>query len=292
VHACVTRITVLNEYLRDTLGLFFPIDPWRRSPALGGDGGRPVPQAPSAYATARCANEECAGADRGASPTAKVIHTFALRGPESRPRGYDLTGCFVGLPRGPWELLITQVTLKLLGGMSPEGDLGPRVCPSSRRCAAAVDTVILTIQSGIPVARIELLDEPQMEAINKYSKLDYKVAQPFSSKFHGTNNGVSWIGEGSAGQGHCRGPMVAGDFRWASAQEERNNCGRRGSDAYLRRAGRCVAARRVGDAMSCVPDFGGSPDCIGETKAIWPSRRSRRALAGHVGDGNLFISSS
>ena len=83
----------------------------------------------------------------------------------------------------------------------------------------AVNTVILTIQSGIPVARIELLDEGQIEAINKYSKLDYKIAPTLFFEFHGTAAGVAEQAEAVEAIANEHG---GADFRWATTPEERS----------------------------------------------------------------------
>src|SRR3546814_16763642 len=97
--------------------------------------------------------------------------------------GYDLTRLFVG-SEGTLGV-ITEVQLRLYG--IPES-IAAAVC-SFDSLAGAVDTVIVTIQSGIPVARIELLDELQVKAINDYAKLDYPVKPPLFFDFHGTDAG-------------------------------------------------------------------------------------------------------
>ena len=98
--------------------------------------------------------------------------------------GYDLTRLFVG-SEGTLGV-ITEVTLRL--HPIPEA-MSSAVCafPS---LADAVNTVIMTIQSGVPVARIELLDSVQMNACNRFSKLDYTVSPTLFFEFHGTERGV------------------------------------------------------------------------------------------------------
>src|SRR6195256_7089330 len=81
----------------------------------------------------------------------------------------------------------------------------------------AVDTVILTIQNGVPVARIELLDEAQIDAINKYSKLDHKIAPTLFFEFHGTTAGVA---EQVTLVKQITSEYGGDDFRWAATQEE------------------------------------------------------------------------
>ena len=270
VEAGVTR-KQLNEYLRDT-GLFFPIDP-------GADaslGGMAATRASGTNALRYGTMRENVLALTVVLPDGKVIHTS--RRARKSAAGYDLTRLFVG-SEGTLGV-ITEVTLKLYG--IPEA-ISAAVCafPS---IAAAVDTVILTIQSGIPVARIELLDEPQMEAINKYSKLDYKVAPTLFFEFNGTKNGVAEQVELVRG---IAGEYGGDDFRWATAQEERNKLWQARHDAYY--AALALRPGSKGWATDvCVP-ISRLADCIGETKADLAKSSIPSALAGHVGDGNFHL---
>jgi D-lactate dehydrogenase (cytochrome) len=132
--------------------------------------------------------------------------------------------------------------------------------------------VILTIQSGIPVARIELLDEPQMDAINKYSKLDHKVAPTLFFEFHGTTAGVAEQVElvKDIAAEHTAATISAG----RRAQEERSKLWQARHDAYYA-ALALRPARRAGRPMSACRSRG-SPNASPRRKSISRSRRSRR----------------
>jgi D-lactate dehydrogenase (cytochrome) len=270
VEAGVTR-KQLNEYLRDT-GLFFPIDP-------GADaslGGMSATRASGTNAVRYGTMRENVLALTVVLPDGRVIQTS--RRARKSAAGYDLTRLFVG-SEGTLGV-ITEVTVRLYG--IPEA-ISAAVC-AFPTIDDAVNTVILTIQSGIPVARIELLDEAQMEAINKYSKLDHKVAPTLFFEFHGTTAGVA---EQVEMVKQVAGEYGGDDFRWASNQEERSKLWQARHDAYY--AALALRPGSKGWATDvCVP-ISRLAQCIAETKADLAQSSIPSALAGHVGDGNFHL---
>jgi D-lactate dehydrogenase (cytochrome) len=192
--------------------------------------------------------------------------------------GYDLTRLFVG-SEGTLGV-ITEVTLRLYG--IPE-TITAAVCPFPT-IENAVDTVIQAIQSQIPVARIELLDDIQLDAVNKYSKLNYKVAPTLFFEFHGSARGV----EEQVAQVEALAAENGGtDFRWATTPEERSKLWQARHDAYY--AALALKPGSKGWATDvCVP-ISRLAECISETKKELIQSFVPSALVGHVGDGNFHL---
>jgi D-lactate dehydrogenase (cytochrome) len=270
VEAGVTR-KQLNEYLRDT-GLFFPIDP-------GADaslGGMAATRASGTNAVRYGTMRENVLSLTVVLADGRVIRT-ASRARKSAA-GYDLTRLFVG-SEGTLGV-ITEVTIRLYG--IPEA-ISAAVC-AFPTIAAAVDTVILTIQSGVPVARIELLDEAQIDAINKFSKLNHRIAPTLFFEFHGSPAGVAEQVESVKA---IAGEQGGDDFRWATTSEERSKLWQARHDAYY-----AALALRPGSkgwpTDVCVP-ISRLAECIAETKRDLAESSIPSALAGHVGDGNFHL---
>lgn len=261
----------LNEYLRDT-GLFFPIDPGADASLGGMTATRASGTNAVRYGTMRenVLSLEVVMAD------GRVIRT--ARRSKKTSAGYDLTRLFVG-SEGTLGV-ITEVTLRLYG--IPEA-MSAAVC-SFPDMESAVNTVILTIQSGVPVARIELLDDVQMDACNKYSGLDYPVQPTLFFEFHGSERSV--VEQVEQVQG-IAGDFGASEFKWAQKPEDRSKLWQARHDAYY--AGIALRPGAKGIATDvCVP-ISKLAECILETQKDIAESGLIAPIVGHVGDGNFHL---
>ncbi len=270
VEAGVTR-KQLNRHLHDS-GLFFPIDP-------GADaslGGMAATRASGTNAVRYGTMRENVLALTVVLADGRVIRT--ARRARKSAAGYDLTRLFVG-SEGTLGV-ITEVTLRLYG--VPEAvSVAVSAFPT---IDDAVNTVILTIQSGVPVARIELLDELTVEAVNAYSGLDNAVAPTLFFEFHGTEAGVAEPAETVQA---IAADFGAGDFRWTTKTEERNKLWQARHDAYF--ATLALAPGKQGIATDvCVP-ISRLAECIAETRKDLEASSVVAPLVGHVGDGNFHL---
>jgi len=270
VQAGVTR-KQLNRHLHET-GLFFPIDPG----ADASIGGMAATRASGTNAVRYGTMRENVLGLTVVLADGRIIRTGGRSRKSSA--GYDLTRLFVG-SEGTLGL-ITEIQLRLHG--IPEA-ISSAVC-SFRSLEGAVSSVITTIQSGIPVARVELLDDVMMDAVNRYSKLDYPVQPTLFFEFHGSESGV-------AEQTQCVGDITrehgGGDFRWAVRTEERNKLWQARHDAYY-----AAIALRPGakgwPTDVCVP-ISRLSESILETKRDIDAAGLLAPILGHVGDGNYHL---
>jgi D-lactate dehydrogenase (cytochrome) len=266
----ITR-KALNEHLRDQ-GLFFPIDPGADA-SLGG------------MAATRCSGTNAVRygtmKDNVIALTAVLangeIITTARRAKKTSA-GYDLTRLFVG-SEGTLGV-ITSLTLKLAG--IPEAIAGG-VCPFPS-VEAACNAAIATIQSGIPVARIELLDQVQVRATNLYSKLTLAEVPMLFLEFHGSPASVA---EQSERFGEIAADHGGGAFEWTTKPEERTRLWQARHDAYW--AGRALrpGAQAVATDV-CVP-ISRLAECVTATQRDVAESKLLAPILGHVGDGNFHL---
>ncbi len=265
------RRKALNEQLRDT-GLFFPIDP-------GADatlGGMAATRASGTNAVRYGTMKDNVLAIRAVTASGEVVTTS--RRARKSSTGYDLTRLFVG-SEGTLGI-ITELTIRLSG--IPEAIAGG-ICPFPS-VEAAADAVILTIQTGLPVARIEILDEVQVRASNLYSKLTLPEMPLLLLEFHGTE---AWVAEQSTRFGEIAADLGGGPFTWTTLAEERTKLWAARHDAYW--AG--LALRPGCQTFStdvCVP-ISRLAECIAETKADIEATGLVAPIVGHVGDGNFHV---
>lgn len=270
VQAGVTRKALNDRLARD--GLFFPVDPGADATiggmaATGASGTTTV-----RYGAMRdnVLGLEIVLADGTVVQTARRARKSSA--------GYDLTRLFVG-SEGTLGV-ITEVTLRAYG------------IPDSVSCAicrfqdveAAVDAVIATMQLGIGVARIELLDELSIQAINAYAGAEYPVAPLLLLEFHGSSNEVADQTDAARAVATEYGAV---DFRSAEDAAERQHLWRaRHAHFYASRALRPGGAAMTTDV--CVP-LSALAACICKTQDDIAELRLTATIAGHVGDGNFHV---
>ena len=192
--------------------------------------------------------------------------------------GYDLTRLLVG-SEGTLGI-VTEITLKLHG--IPEAISGG-ICPFPS-LRAACEATILTIQSGIPVARIEFLDGPQIEACNAYSGLALPALPTLFVEFHGTEAGVR---EEARRFGEIAEDLGGGPFSWTTQAEERTRLWQARHDAYWAALALRPGARGISTDV-CVP-ISRLAECVEETAADIAASGLIAPIVGHVGDGNFHV---
>ena len=261
----------LNTYLRDT-GLFFPIDPG----ANASIGGMTATRASGTNAVRYGTMKDNVIALEVVTPDGQIIKTANKARKSSA--GYDLTRLMVG-SEGTLGIT-TEITLKLYG--IPEVIAGGRV--SFPTVKNATDAVIMTIQAGIPVARIEFMDTAQVKAVNNYSKTNLPEAPLLLVEFHGSQSSVD---EQSELFGEISSDFGGKDFEWTSNNEDRSKLWKARHDAYWS----CRAVRPEAELYStdvCVP-ISKLSDCITETIEDMEQNELIGPIVSHAGDGNFHV---
>ena len=261
----------LNEFIRDS-GLFFPVDP-------GADaslGGMASTRASGTNAVRYGTMKDNVLALEVVLPDGDIIKTGSRA--RKSAAGYDLTRLMIGA-EGTLGL-ITELTLKL--HPIPEAIAGG-ICPFPS-VRAACEATISTIQSGLNVARIELLDALQVRACNLHSKLGLPETPLLCVEFHGSTASVA---EDSTRFGEIIADLGGGPFQWTTKPEERSKLWQARHDAYwatlLLRPGAHSLSTDV-----CVP-ISKLADCVEQTHLDIAATGLVAPIVGHVGDGNFHL---
>ena len=266
----VTR-NQIDAYLKDS-GFFFPIGPGANATL----GGMAATRASGTNAVRYGTMKDNVLALKVVLPDGQVIKTGSKAKKSSA--GYNLTQLFVG-SEGTLGV-IAELTLKL--HPYPES-VEAAVCPFPS-VEAAVNTAINTIQRGIPIARIELLDAEMMKAINLYSGVHYRESPTLFLEFHGSATEV----QAQIQKVRKLSALFGGeDFQWATSDAERDKLWRIRTDA----APSAIAYRPGAQLLStdvCVP-ISRLARCIAETRADIEATGLVAPLLGHVGDGNFHL---
>ena len=261
----------LNEHLRPK-GLFFSVDPGANASIGGMAATRASGTNTVRYGTMR----ENVLSLKVVLPDGRIIRT--ARRARKSSAGYDLTRLFVG-SEGTLGV-ITEATVRLYGIPAA---ISAAVC-SFASIEAAVNAVIQTIQAGVPVARIEVANAMQMDAINKYSKLNLPVTPTLWLEFHGTEASVAEQAEMVQKIAAAHG---GANFSWTTKPEDRCKLWRARHDVvYADRALRPGGQILVTDV--CVP-ISGLAECIVATERDVAASFLPAPIVGHVGDGNFHL---
>ncbi|MBV1701295.1 MAG: FAD-binding protein [Hyphomicrobiales bacterium] len=266
----VTR-KALNTHLRD-VGLFFPIDP-------GADaslGGMVSTRASGTNAVRYGTMRDNVISLEAVMPNGEIIRTGNRARKSSA--GYDLARLLIGA-EGTLGI-VTKIVLKLQG--IPEAIAGG-ICPFPS-VRAACDATIATIQSGLPVARIELLDALQVKACNAYSKLDMPETPMLFLEFHGSEASVA---EQATRFGEIAAEFGAGKFEWATRPEDRSKLWQARHDVYWATRAMAVGLESISTDV-CVP-ISRLADCVEETQKDIAATGLFAPIVGHVGDGNFHL---
>ena len=270
VQAGVTR-KALNAHIKDT-GLFFPIDPGADASIGGMSATRASGTAAVRYGTMK----ENVLALTVVMADGRIVNTG--RRTKKSSAGYDLTRLFVG-SEGTLGV-ITEITVKLYP--QPEA-MSAAVCCFPNMVAAA-NTVIQTIQLGVPIARCDFVDPLTVRALNNFSKTTLQEKPTVFFEFHGTESSVKEQAELVQQIATEHG---AQEFQWATKPEDRSKLWQARHDAYFA----CLQLQpgcRIVSTDVCVP-ISRLAECLEETeKDITASGRMVPVL-GHIGDGNFHL---
>ncbi|HEX7248920.1 MAG TPA: FAD-linked oxidase C-terminal domain-containing protein [Burkholderiales bacterium] len=270
VQAGVTR-KQLNEHIKHT-GLFFPVDP-------GADatlGGMAATRASGTNAVRYGTMRENVLSLKVVLADGRIIQTS--RRAKKSAAGYDLTRLFVG-SEGTLGI-ITEVTVRLY---PVQEAMSAAVCAFDS-VDGCTNTVIQTIQSGVPIARCDIVCEKTVAAINKFKKTNYRVAPTVFFEFHGSKSSVVEQAETVQAIAKEHGGK---DFQWATRPEERTQLWQARHDAYFA----CLQIRPGSRAVStdvCVP-ISRLAECVSETMADVKNYFAPVPLLGHIGDGNFHL---
>jgi D-lactate dehydrogenase (cytochrome) len=271
VEAGVTR-KQLNTHLRDQ-GLFFPIDPG----ADASIGGMAATRASGTNAVRYGTMKDNVLGLTVVMPNGEVIRTGTRARKSSA--GYDLTRLMVG-SEGTLGV-ITEVSLKLQG--IPQS-LVAGVCPFPS-VEACCNATIRTVQLGIPVARIELVDAEHIKALNAYSKLTLKPVPTLFVEFHGTDASTQ---EQAQLFGEIAEDLGGGPMEWASREEDRARLWQARHDAFWATKNWVPGKDEVFATDLCVP-ISRLAECVTETEKDLAANNLYGPIIGHVGDGNFHV---
>jgi D-lactate dehydrogenase (cytochrome) len=261
----------LNAELSSS-GLFFPVDPGAEATLAGMAATRASGTNAVRYGTMR---ENVLGLTVVLADGQVISTSHRAR---KSSAGYDLTRLFVG-SEGTLGI-ITEVSVRL--HRRPVA-LASATCQFSD-IDQAVRTAMATIQAAIPVARIELLDEISIDAVNRYSGLNQPIAPTLFFEFHGTSQGV--VEQSESVQEIARG-HGADDFVWATEDAEREKLWQARHEAYYAMLALRPGAKSFTTDV-CVP-ISRLAECIRETKRDLAEFGVSAPLLGHVGDGNFHV---
>ncbi|MBC7815612.1 MAG: FAD-binding protein, partial [Planctomycetaceae bacterium] len=272
VQAGVTRLQLNKSLDESGTNLYFPIDPGADCTLGGMSATRASGSAAVRYGTMR---------DRVLALTVVLTHGEIIRiGSRARKSsaGYDLTHLFVG-SEGTLGLII-EVTLRLA---RKSDAMSAAVC-AFPDVDSALQAAIAILAAGIPMARLELLDEVQMAAVNRYSSLSYRESPTLFLEFHGSSTGVAEQTESARA---IIGQFTSEEFQWATDEADRRRLWQARHDAYYASlALRPNGAGYVTDV--CVP-ISNLAECIRRSKVTLKATRIPAPLFGHVGDGNFHV---